>query len=222
MTGTLYTEIHGDSAHPTLILLHGGGAASRTWKHQFAGLGDRFHLVAPDLPGFGRSPGPVSIAGSAEAVAELVERYAPVHLCGYSMGAFVAARVAAERPAAIRRLVLCGANIKPADTGQRQMRFYRSRPGWWLMKAVSDLRSRAALLEMVDEAERTDLTGVLPRIQAPTLVLCGRRDRECVPDVQPMAEAIPDVTAVVVPHAGHSLPVTRAKAFNAIVAGFLA
>lgn len=221
MTGTLYTEIHGDPAKPTLILLHGGGAASRAWKHQFSGLGDRFHLVAPDLPGFGRSPGPVSIDGSAKAVAELVERFAPVHLCGHSMGAFVAAQFAAERPERIRGLVLCAANIRPAETGQRQMRFYRSRYGWWLMKAVSDLRTRAALLEMVDEAELVDLTGILPRVQAPTLVLCGRRDRECLSDVEPMATAIPNATAVVVPHSGHSLPVTRAKAFNAIVSGFL-
>ncbi|HTJ66648.1 MAG TPA: alpha/beta hydrolase [Actinospica sp.] len=223
MTGSLYTEVHGDPANPTLILLHGGGAASRTWKHQFAGLGDRFHLVAPDLPGFGRSPGPVSIEGSAEAVTELIARYAPhVHLCGYSMGSFVAAQVAAEHPEAIARLVLCASNIRPADSGQRPMKLFRSRRGWWLMKAISDLPTRAALLQMVDEAERTDLTDCLPRIQAPTLLLCGRRDRECVPDVEPMAAAIPNATSVLVPHAGHSLPITHAKAFNAIVSGFLA
>lgn len=213
--------VHGDPANPTLILLHGGGTASRTWKAQFAGLGDRFHLVAPDLPGFGRSPGPVSIGRSAKAVAELVDRFAPVYLCGYSMGALVAAQVAAERPETIRRLVLCAANIKPAETGQRHMKFYRSRAGWWLMKAVSDLSTRAALLEMVDEVEVSDLSGFLPRIQVPTLVLCGRRDRECFPDVQPVADAIPNAMAVVVPHTGHLLPVTGARAFNAIVRGFL-
>lgn len=222
MTGTLYTEVHGDPANPTLLLLHGGGAASRTWKHQFSGLGDRFHVIAPDLPGFGRSPGPVSIHGSAKAVAELVERLAPVDLCGYSMGAFVAAQVAAERAESIRRLILCGANIRAAEVGQRQMKFYRSRRGWWLVKAVSDLPTRTALLEMVDQAELADLTGFLPRIQAPTLVVCGRRDRECLPDVRPMVDAIPDATAVVVPHTGHSLPVTQPRAFNAIVSGFLA
>lgn len=221
MTGTLYTEVHGDPASPTLVLLHGGGAASRMWKQQFSGLGDRFHLVAPDLPGFGRSTGPVSAGGSARAVAELAGRLGPVSLCGYSMGAFVAAQVAAERPEAISRLVLCAVSIKPAEAGQRQVKFFRSRPGWWLMRAVSDLPTRAALLEMADEAELADLSGFLPRIQAPTLVLCGRRDRACFPDVQPVTDAIPNAMAVVVPHTGHLLPVTRAKAFNAIVSGFL-
>ncbi|WP_377273482.1 alpha/beta fold hydrolase [Peterkaempfera sp. SMS 1(5)a] len=214
--------MRGDPTRPTLILLHGGGAASRTWKHQFSGLADRFHLVAPDLPGFGRSPGAVSIGGSAAAVGTLVDRYAPVHLCGFSMGAFVAARLAAERPEAITRLVLCAADIKPADSERRQMRFFRSRRGWWFMKAVSDLPARSALLEMVNEVERVDLTDVLPHIQAPTLVLCGRRDRACLADVRPIADLLPNATAVVVPHTGHMLPVTRAKAFNAIVSGFLA
>lgn len=222
MTGALHIEVHGDRDNPTLILLHGGGAASRTWKQQVSGLADRFYLVVPDLPGFGRSPGPVSLGGSAEAVARLVERYGPVHLCGYSMGAFVAAQVAAERPEGIRRLVLCAANIKPTGAEQRRMRFFRSRRGWWLMKAVADLPTRAALLAMVDEAERADLSGFLPRIEAPTLVLCGRRDRGCLPDLQPIADAIGNAVAVAVPHSGHSLPITQAKAFNAIVGGFLA
>jgi 3-oxoadipate enol-lactonase len=221
VTGTVHTKIHGDPANPTLILLHGGGAASRSWKQQFSALRDRFHLVAPDLPGFGQSPGPVSLAGSAEAVAELLERFAPAHLCGHSMGALVAAQVAADHPTEIRRLILCAANIRPAEVGRRPMKFYRSRPGWWLMKAVSDLPTRAALLEMVNEAELADLTDVLPRIKAPTLVLCGRRDRACLPDVQRIVDAIPNATPVIVPHTGHSLPVTHAKAFNAIVSGFL-
>ncbi|WP_169739954.1 alpha/beta fold hydrolase [Actinospica robiniae] len=222
MTGSLHTEVHGDPGRPALILLHGGGAASRTWKQQFSGLADRYHLLAPDLPGFGRSPGPVSLDAATEAVAALVERVGPAHLCGYSMGAFVAARVAADRPESIRRLILCAGNVKPAESGRRQMAFYRSRRGWWLMKVFSDLPNRSALLRMVDEVERTDLTDVLPRIQAPTLVLCGRRDRGCLADTQPIADAIANSTPLIVPHVGHSFPVTQPKVFNTIVHGFLA
>jgi pimeloyl-ACP methyl ester carboxylesterase len=222
VTGELHTEIHGDPAGPTLILLHGGGAASRAWKGQFSGLADRFHLVAPDLPGFGRSPGPVSIDGSVAAVARLVRQHAPVHLCGHSLGAFVAARLAAEEPECVSRVILCGANLKPAGSEPGKTRFFRSRRGWWLMKMISDLPDRSALLEMVDEVELADLTEVLPRIQAPTLVLCGRRDRPCLADVAPISGLLPNAASVVVPHAGHSLPVTRASVFNTIVSGFLA
>jgi len=222
MTRTVHTETHGDPAHPALILLHGGGRASRMWKQQVSGLSDRFHLVVPDLPGFGRSPGPVSLRGSADAVADLVDRHGPAHLCGHSLGASVAARVAAERPQGIRRLILSGAELNPAQSDRRGIAFFRSRRGWWLMRAVGDLPTRTALLELAAQVERADLSGLLPRIAAPTLVLCGRRDRACFADAQPIADAIPNAVAIVVPHTGHSLPVTRAAAFNAIVGGFLA
>jgi 3-oxoadipate enol-lactonase len=221
MTAALYTESAGDPRLPRLVLLH-GGAASRMWKKQLSGLSARYHVIAPDLPGFGRSPGQFSLDAAADAVVELIGEHAPVHLCGMSMGSFVAARIAAERPGCVDRLVLQGASIRPAERGQRALRFYRSRPGWWFMKATADLADRRALLAMADAAEATDLTGLLPRITAPTLVLCGARDRECLPDAQPLTDAIPRARLVVVPHTGHLMPVVAARAFNAIVDGFLA
>jgi dipeptidyl aminopeptidase/acylaminoacyl peptidase len=38
---------------PTLILLHGLPSSSRMFEPLFARLSDRYHLVAPDYPGFG-------------------------------------------------------------------------------------------------------------------------------------------------------------------------
>ena len=224
MTGTLYIETVGDPADPALILLHGAGAASRMWKKQLSGSGlsGRYRVIAPDLPGFGRSPGPFSLRACADAVADLIAERGPVHLCGMSMGAHVAAQVAAEHPESVRRLILQGASIRPAERAGRAVRFFTSRPGWWYMKAVSDLPDRPSLLALVDELLRADLTDLLPRIAAPTLVLYGARDKECIPDAQPLADAIAQARLVVVPHTGHGMPLTAAKAFNAIVDGFLA
>jgi len=221
VTGSLYTKRAGDPSNPTLILLHGGGAASRMWKKQLSGLSERYHVIAPDQPGFGRSPGPLSLEACADAVADLVDECGPVHLCGMSMGALIAARVAVERPGSVRRLILQGASIRPAERGRRAIRFFRSRPGWWYMKAVSDLADRPTLLAMVDALVEADMTGLLPLIASPTLIVCGARDKECLPDAQPLADAIPHALLVVVPHTGHWMPVTAAKAFNAIVDGFL-
>ena len=54
-----YTEA-GDPDDETLVLVHGINAAgsSGEWREVFRSLADRYHVVAPDLPGFGRSDRP--------------------------------------------------------------------------------------------------------------------------------------------------------------------
>lgn len=43
---------------PTLLLLHGLPSSSRMFEPLFARLSDRYHLVAPDYPGFGHTDWP--------------------------------------------------------------------------------------------------------------------------------------------------------------------
>lgn len=43
----------GDPSHPVLLLLHGFPTSSHQFRHLMPLLADRFHLIAPDLPGFG-------------------------------------------------------------------------------------------------------------------------------------------------------------------------
>jgi pimeloyl-ACP methyl ester carboxylesterase len=45
----------GDTNHPTLLLLHGFPSSSHMFRNLIPLLADRFHIVAPDLPGFGFS-----------------------------------------------------------------------------------------------------------------------------------------------------------------------
>lgn len=47
-----YREV-GDPSHPVLLLLHGFPTSSHQFRHLIPLLADRFHLIAPDLPGFG-------------------------------------------------------------------------------------------------------------------------------------------------------------------------
>ena len=50
-----YVEIAGQG--PDLVLLHGLGASSFSWRHNRAFLSRHFRVITPDLPGHGRSPG---------------------------------------------------------------------------------------------------------------------------------------------------------------------
>ena len=52
-----YVEIEGQG--PDLVLLHGLGASSFSWRHNRAPLSRHFRVITPDLPGHGRSPAPL-------------------------------------------------------------------------------------------------------------------------------------------------------------------
>ena len=57
----------GDPGKPSLLLLHGFPTSSHMFRDLIPLLADRFHLVAPDLPGFGRWALPVPRARSPTA-----------------------------------------------------------------------------------------------------------------------------------------------------------
>jgi pimeloyl-ACP methyl ester carboxylesterase len=75
-------------------------------------LQDRFHVIAPDLYGYGSSEpwsgcGPFSLAAEAEAIgALLAQSPGPVHLVGHSYGGAVALRLALDLPKRLRSLTL--------------------------------------------------------------------------------------------------------------------
>jgi len=62
---------------PTLLLLHGLPSSSRMFEPLFHRLSDRYHLVAPDYPGFGHSdwPDPKKFAYTFDRIAEIMNRF---------------------------------------------------------------------------------------------------------------------------------------------------
>jgi pimeloyl-ACP methyl ester carboxylesterase len=62
---------------PTLLLLHGLPSLSRMFEPLFARLSDRYHLVAPDYPGFGHSdwPDPKKFAHTFDHYAEIMNHF---------------------------------------------------------------------------------------------------------------------------------------------------
>src|SRR3954468_18023728 len=102
-----------DSSQPTIVLLHGAGLDHTTWalhSRWFAHHG--FGVLAPDLPGHGRSSGaPLStIADMADWTAALMDAAAAVkaRLVGHSMGSLIALETAARHPTRVSALSLIG------------------------------------------------------------------------------------------------------------------
>lgn len=67
----------GNPAHPKLVLLHGFPASSHQYRGLIPALADRFHVIAPDYPGFGLSdmPDPATYAYRFDKLAEVIEHF---------------------------------------------------------------------------------------------------------------------------------------------------
>ena len=88
---------------PAVVLIHGHPFNRSMWAPQLAALEDRFHVIVPDLRGYGDSPvtpGTVPMAQLAADVSHLLDRKgidaaAPI---GLSMGGLVVMELAAAQP----------------------------------------------------------------------------------------------------------------------------
>src|SRR5256884_6158239 len=67
----------GPKGGPTLLLLHGLPSSSRMFEPLFSRLSDRYHLIAPDYPGFGHSdwPDPKKFAYTFDHIAEIMNHF---------------------------------------------------------------------------------------------------------------------------------------------------
>lgn len=99
-----------------LLFVHGAGMDHTVWVMQtryFARHG--YAVLAPDLPGHGRSAGEplTSVESMADWLAELLRalEVASASVVGHSMGALAAYAFAARHPAQTERLVLFGASV---------------------------------------------------------------------------------------------------------------
>src|SRR5580658_6942203 len=70
----------GSKESPTIVLLHGFPSSSHMFRDLIPQLADRFHIIAPDLPGFGQSdmPSRDSFAYTFDNIAKVIERFTEV------------------------------------------------------------------------------------------------------------------------------------------------
>lgn len=115
----LHCFVAGPEAAPALLLIHGLGDEGDTWRRVFLRLAARYRVVAPDLPGYGRSDslgGAMSVAALARTMLGLlgalgIER---ATIVGHSAGAAIAQRLALGAPGVADGLVLIGGGLPTA------------------------------------------------------------------------------------------------------------
>jgi pimeloyl-ACP methyl ester carboxylesterase len=241
-----HVEVRGDG--DPVLFLHGWGTSASLFEPVLGGLATDRRLILPDLPGFGETPEPPQPWGVDEYAAwtlALLDRLS-VQRCdivAHSNGARVALVLAALHPDRVHRLVLTGAaGLRRRRTlrGVLSVRTYKTLR--WISRSAlvpqsvrrrataradrrgsDDYRAaggvmRGTLVRLVNR----DLRPLLPRINAPTLLIWGSRD-DAVPlsDAREMERSIPDCGLVVFEGSGHYAYLEQAVRFVHIVDVFL-
>ena len=132
----------GDASKPTVLLLHGVPSSSRMYDGLLRKLGDRYHLVAPDYPGFGNSdaPDPANFAYTFDNLARTMHKFTDaVGVRSYVLlmqdyGAPVGMRMALKRPQAVQALVFQNGNVYEDGLGA----MWAKRKPFWQDRAAHE------------------------------------------------------------------------------------
>jgi pimeloyl-ACP methyl ester carboxylesterase len=112
----IYLVDQGDG--PPTLLLHGIFDSADTWAGVTERLHRSFRILAPDLPGFGRSGAPADFDAGLPHLAQFVDNLLaaigvaePINLVAYDIGATYGLAWAVTHPARVRRLAILNSNF---------------------------------------------------------------------------------------------------------------
>lgn len=224
----------------TIVLVHAFGSSGRGWAPQVERLSNSRRVLAPDLPGHGRSEEPFTLARAVETVRDTIdEAGGTAHLVGISGGSVVALLTGLQHPARVDKLVLSAGLAHAPRWFALQRAMVRIAPEPLLARLFRGMYSggrteyeRAAEQDFRDCGKRTFLAGLreiaeldlrprLGEVAVPTLVLCGSKDRANLPLSEELAAGIPDAELRIIPGATHLWNLQLPDLFNQTLAGFV-
>ncbi len=98
---------------PTLVFVHGYLGGSQQWADQVAAFSEHYHVITPDLPGYGlnnQQQAPETIKGFANYVLDELDKQGieSFHLIGHSMGGMIVQEMISIAPQRVEKLILYG------------------------------------------------------------------------------------------------------------------
>lgn len=230
-----------------LVLLHGVGLRAEAWGGQIKGLGARFEITAPDMPGHGGDASrsfPSDIRGYTDLVAAALQE--PSDIAGHSMGAMIALDLAIRFPHKVRSVIAMNAiferSVHASQAVQARARdiLKGGRPDaeptltrWFGSEQSEPRRACAAWLETVDlqgygnaysvfahqnGPERSDISD----LSVPALFITGRLEPNSTPEMSgEMARLAPQGVVKIIEDAAHMMPMTHSDEVNEALVEFL-
>lgn len=158
----------GSRNNPTILLLHGFPTSSHMFRNLIPALADKFHLVAPDYPGYGNSSMPTvnEFDYTFDRLAEIVEKFvAAIDLKKYSLyvmdyGAPIGYRIAAKYPERVESLIVQNGNAY--EEGLRE--FWEPIKAYWQERSPENAEKLKYLFTL--EATKWQYTNGVRNLEA--------------------------------------------------------
>lgn len=245
-----YEQYGGGDRH--ILMLHGWGCSTEHFVPIAQALQADYHVTVIDFPAHGQSsppPAPWGVSDFAACVKALIQalNIAPCDIIAHSFGGRVALWLAANEPQLVKRLVLtgCAGLKKPQseESKKKSARYQRLKKLYQSLEKIKPLQPLAQKAQQAlrqkygsadynalsEEMKKTfvkivneDLSPLLPRIQASTLLVWGENDQDTPLWMgQAMEKAIPDAGLVLFEHDDHFAYLRQWPRFVAVVRAFL-
>lgn len=238
------------SSDTVVIILQGWGTKLEVYDSIAACITSKYRVIQLDFPGFGNSTEPKE-AWTVEDYTDFFVKFitslniTKVILMGHSFGGRVIIKLASREdlPVVIERIILIdSAGILPKKSFSQKMRIktykflkkvsnipfiYSICPelidDWKSKQGSEDYRNATPIMKQcLVKAVNEDLTALLPRIKAETLLIWGDMDTATpITDGQLMEKMIPESGLAVIKGAGHFCFLDQPIIFNNIIKSYL-
>ncbi|MGD8621691.1 MAG: alpha/beta fold hydrolase [Anaerolineales bacterium] len=224
-------DIRPQGARQTIVFVHGYAGVAETWEYQINHFMQFARIIAPDLRGHGQSDAPMTrytmqeLVADLEAISEYLDLPPKFSLIGHSFGGSICLEYAAKHPERIEHLVLittageypiprASALLSRVPTAALRP-LWRFRPRW---NAEIHVMKRM----MLNNMRKWQGWSLMEKLQTPTLVITGERDRYFPRHVfDRVSETIPNAEVVDIGASKHKVQLERYKAVNRALERFI-
>jgi pimeloyl-ACP methyl ester carboxylesterase len=218
----------------TALFIHGNLESGEVWYGWVPRMGQQFRLLRPDLPGFGQSTAPGdfdwSLANFASVMADFLDKVgvASAHIIGAKTGGAIAMQFAATYPQRTKSVVVASGPFTAVDpkfenTSQKvrlgsaatdeEIAYFDK------LRAAMRPETRAGMAKLLPGV---NMDSVLPKIQAPTLVITSDHSAlQTVENVIQHQPKIPNSRLLVLTSDAYHVVVANADECVTNVLGFI-